>query len=187
MKTEAPWCKKSGLESSILVSVNKIQDTFMKAHDRHADSMFRYCYTRVSNRDDALDLTQDAFTRTWDYLYKGKTIRNLKAFMFMTLNNLIIDWYRKKKPIPLDYDVALQIPDTEHSKDPFLEAEGKWALSLLDKLQEKQKTVVTLRYVEGFSPKEIAKLLGEEENTVSVRIHRAIASLQELVQKQNYE
>jgi len=145
--------------------------------------MFRYCYGRVSNRDDALDLTQETFMRTWDYLYRGKKIANIKAFLFTTLNNLITDWYRKKKPVQLDPDMAQQIPDESYGSDPSLEAEGKWALSLLGTLEEKQREAVTLRYVEGLSPREIAEISGENENTISVRINRAIASLRKAVEQ----
>ncbi len=160
--------------------MNKVQEKFVTAHTDYSDAMFRYCYVRVSNREQALDLTQEAFMKTWKHLYEGKAIKNLKAFLFTTLNNLIIDWYRKKKALPLDEKDASQIPDEQHTKDPSLEAEGKWALSLLNKLDAKSKTVVMLRFVEGWSPKEIAKHLGEKENAISVRIHRGLASLKEL-------
>jgi RNA polymerase sigma-70 factor (ECF subfamily) len=162
-----------------------VKNAFITAYDSHSDSMFRYCYMRVSNREEALDLVQESFMRTWDYLQKGREIKNLKAFLFMTLNNQIIDWYRKKKSVQLEDEIAEAIPDEYHSKDPAIEIDGKWALSLLDKLDDKTKNVITLRYVEEWSPKEIAKLLGETENSVSVRIHRGIDSLQKFVKTQN--
>ena len=167
------------------MSVDETHNIFMEAYDANADAMFRHCYVRVSNRDEALDLTQEAFTNTWDYLHKGNEIRNPKAFLFKTLNNLIVDWYRKKKSVPLDDEVALQIPDEHHSKDPGVEMDGKWAMSLLDTLDEKHRTVVELRLVEGWTPKEIAISLGETENAVSVRIHRGIEKLRGFVDEPN--
>jgi RNA polymerase sigma-70 factor, ECF subfamily len=164
--------------------VKKIQNQFIEAYESYADSLFRHCYFRVNNREEAKDLTQDAFMKTWGYLYKGGQIKNLKAFLFSTLNNLIIDWYRKKKPEALDEEWALNIPYEGYNKDTLLEAEGKLAMSLLNKLDDKTKKVVTLRLVEGWPPKEIAEFLGESENAVSVRIHRGIASLQNIVKEQ---
>ena len=166
--------------------VNTAQETFADAYEEFSDSLFRHCYIRVSSRDEALDITQETFMKTWDYMQKGNQVKNVKGFLFKTLNNLIIDWYRKKKPEALEDEVAVQLPDEHHSKDPHIEAEGKWALSLLDSLDEKHRTVVAMRLVEGFSPKEIAAMLGERENTVSVRIHRGIATLRALVDEQNH-
>jgi len=169
------------------MTVNETQQTFATAYEKFSDSIFRHCYIRVSDREEAIDLTQEAFMRTWDYLRKGNKIKNLKAFLFQTLNNLIIDWYRKKKSVPLEDEFASQIPDEHHSKDPYVESEGKWALSLLDMLDEKHRTVVELRLVEDWSPKEIAALLGESENAVSVRIHRGIGLLKSFVESKNYK
>jgi RNA polymerase sigma-70 factor (ECF subfamily) len=50
-------------------------------------------------------------------------------------------------------------------------------LPKLDRLDEKYRQVVIMRYIDELSPKEIAEVLGDEENTVSVRLHRAIQKL----------
>lgn len=75
---------------------------FTQAYEEHADALFRHCYFRVSNRERALELTQEAFMKTWDSVAQGKEINNYRAFLFRVLNNLIIDEYRKKKSTSLD-------------------------------------------------------------------------------------
>ncbi|MCI0619808.1 sigma-70 family RNA polymerase sigma factor [Candidatus Wolfebacteria bacterium] len=156
------------------------EELFLKAYEGFGDSVFRHCYLRVSPREEAVDITQEAFMKVWDYLRTGQEVHNMKAFVFKTVNNLIIDWYRKKKPVTLDDEEALRIPDTLHATDPELAALGREALTLLARLDGEYRTVVELRIIEGFGPKEIAEILGETENAVSVRIHRGIAKLREL-------
>ena len=56
-------------------------------------------------------------------------------------------------------------------------------LTMVDKLDEKYREPVLLRYVDGFSPKEIANILDESTNVISVRIHRGIRLLKTLMKR----
>ena len=55
--------------------------------------------------------------------------------------------------------------------------DGKQAIELVKELPQQYREVVVMRYVDGLRPKEIAVLVEETENVVSVRIHRGIALL----------
>jgi len=52
----------------------------------------------------------------------------------------------------------------------------------LQKLPDAYREALSLRYIEGLSPQEIGKIVGESENAVSVRIHRGLKKLKELLQ-----
>ena len=54
-------------------------------------------------------------------------------------------------------------------------------LTVVGQLDEDARDALILRYVEGFTPKEIAALSGESANAVSVRINRAIKKVQSLI------
>ena len=56
----------------------------------------------------------------------------------------------------------------------------KEVVDKLFEIDEKYRDVLVLRYTEGLSVQEIAEVLGERENTVSVRIHRGIQQLRKL-------
>src|SRR3989344_6415935 len=75
---------------------------FLEAYDKYADAIFRYCYYRVFDRDKANDYVQEAYCRTWKYLMQGNQIENIRAFLYRTANNIIIDESRKKKSFSLD-------------------------------------------------------------------------------------
>src|SRR3989344_7619964 len=78
------------------------EQQFTKAYKDHADALFRYCYLRVSDRELAKDLLQNVCFRAWQYIKKGGVVNNMKAFLFTTARNLVIDEYRKKKTVSLD-------------------------------------------------------------------------------------
>jgi RNA polymerase sigma-70 factor (ECF subfamily) len=165
---------------------------FEEAYTRYSDELFRHCYLRVSDRERALELTQEAFLRTWEYVEKGNVVLEFRPFLYRTLKNLIIDEYRKMKTSSLDAMVedteggsieALLPPDESNTLEAAIDRfEGVRALDALKKLPDAYKEVLIMRYVEGLSPKEIAQSLDENENAVSVRVHRGLKKLKSLLE-----
>jgi RNA polymerase sigma-70 factor (ECF subfamily) len=166
-----------------------LDTAFTAAFDSYADELMRHAYYRLSDRDKALELTQECFLRAWDYARTGKDIKDIRAFLYRTLRNLIIDEYRRKKPSSLD-----AILEDENVSDAILADErdelaaavdrldGARALSLLPELPAAYAEVLLLRFVEGLAPSEIAARLEVSENVVSVRIHRALKALRLLAE-----
>lgn len=163
----------------------KEQKKFIEAYDTYADAIFRHCFIRISNREKAKDIMQDTFTRTWEYIAKGNEIKNIRAFLFRVANNIIVDTYRKKREVSLDelrewgFD-----PGFDESEKNQTAIDARSAIAMMEKLDAKYREVMLLRYVDEFLPKEIAKIVGESENIVSVRIHRGLAQLRKIIAPQ---
>lgn len=155
---------------------------FVKAYDEYADAVFRYCFFKLSNREIAKDLVQETFIKTWSYIAEGKQIVNLKAFLYKVARNLIIDEYRKQKTTSLD-ELTDQGFDREGSRgeEIILSSEVDIVLRAIEKLEPHFREVIVMRYVHDLSPKEIADILGENENAVSVRLNRAVRKAQEIL------
>ena len=159
-----------------------LQDEFIKAYEQYSDAIFRHCYYRIYHRERARELTQDVFMKTWRYIAEGKQVENLRAFLYRVANNIIIDEVRKKKEASLEQlSEAGFNPGTDPQPQLAAGLELEKTLVVLNQLDEKYKTVITLRYVEGYSPREIAKIFNESENTVSVRLHRGLKQLRSLI------
>ncbi|KND49514.1 MAG: RNA polymerase sigma factor [Parcubacteria bacterium C7867-008] len=166
------------------------QDTtkayFLDIHEKHADEIFRFCLMKVSNKEKAEDLTQEAFMRFWQSVRRGETIRQERAFLYTLARNLVIDWYRKKKESSLD---VIQEEGVDFAGDDRADVERfaqmNEALAVIDTLDAPSKEAILLRYVEGWSPQEIANLTGETANAVSVRLNRAIKKVQERIHATN--
>lgn len=167
------------------------EQEFLDAFDEYADALFRHCILRISDRERAKDIVSDAFAKTWDYLVKGGVIVDFKPFLYRCMNNLIVDEYRKKKNESLDALLNEQeVPESAFpelvvgDRDDFeLEVDAKHVGKLLEQMPDKYREVVVMRYLDGLLPAEIAELLGESVNSVSVRIHRGMAWLTKRAQE----
>jgi RNA polymerase sigma-70 factor (ECF subfamily) len=166
---------------------------FLKAFEDFNDALFRHALLRISNREKAIDLVHDTFTKVWSYLRNGYEIDNFRPFLYKVLNNLIIDEYRRKKEASLDALLALEGVD-EGSFDELSEStaealaatiDGKKAFELLEQLPDQYKEVIILRFVDQLGPREISKLIEETENVVSVRIHRGLKTLRNMLEAQD--
>lgn len=160
-----------------------MQKQFESIYQAESDAVFRFCLLRTSDHDLALDLTQDTFMRFWDTLCKDKQIKNCRAFLFAVARNLIIDWYRKKKSVSLENMLIEGSEDKNEllssSAGIEIQAEAKNLVRKINSLDETYRDAVYLRCVEGLKPKEIAEIIGESANVVSVRINRGLRILRE--------
>lgn len=163
---------------------------FLKAFDEYNDALFRHASLRVNNREKAIDLVHDTFTKVWAYLRGGYEIDNFRPFLYKVLNNLIIDEYRKKKESSLDALLELDGVDEgsfEELSESTIEGmsatiDGKKAFDLLTELPDQYREVIILRFVDQLGPKEISELIEESENVVSVRIHRGLKLLRQKIE-----
>lgn len=163
----------------------KINETaFVEAYDLYADAIFRYCLIRVRDRETAKDLMQETFTKTWAYLQAGNDVENLRAFLYKVAHNTTMSTLVRAKTDSLDalkegggYD-----PQDEKDVSPEQLAEQSLMMKHLHELDEASRDTLVLRYMNGLPVKEIAVMRGEEAGAVSVRIHRALKTLQEKMQ-----
>jgi len=169
-----------------------IEKSFREAFERHSDELFRHAALRLSDRDRALELTQECFLRSWQFVARGEEIREMRPFLFRTLRHLIIDEYRKSKSFSLDammendeggtIEAMLPRDDTNTLEAAIDRFDSKRAVGEIKKLPELYREVLTMRYVQDLSLKDIAALLEESENVVSVRLHRGLKKLHALLQ-----
>lgn len=162
------------------------QKSFLEAYETYNDAIFRYCYYQTSNREIALDLTQDTFLRTWEYLEKDIAVENIRALLYRIARNLVIDYRRKKKSQSLDalFETGLDFGHDERTlhEERFDVEEAR---ELLNHLEDPYRETMILRYVEDFEVSEIAQMLQEPPNTISVRIHRAIEKLRAITKNRH--
>jgi RNA polymerase sigma-70 factor (ECF subfamily) len=168
-----------------LDNVKAVEKAFLEAYDEYVDALFRHCLLRIRDREIAKDIVQETFAKTWDYLSQGKKVDHLRAFLYRVANNLIVDTTRRKRSSSLDAlmeDDGYEVAD-EHVANPADVPDARFAIKLLGSLDEMYRSVITMRFIDGLSPKEIASALSVSENVVSVRIHRGIERLKQLTQK----
>ncbi len=158
---------------------------FNEIYRAESDAVFRFCLLRTSDREIALDFTQDTFMKFWNVLAdtERQPVKNHRTFLFTIARNQVIDWYRKKKSLSLE--AMMEGADGEQN-DAFAPAlEGSVETSVeaehlkrkIQGLAEPYRHAVYLRCVEELKPREIAEILGESVNVISVRISRGLRQL----------
>lgn len=159
---------------------DEAKDYFLQSYDTYADAIFRFTLMKVSDREKAQDITQEVFLRFWQKLRDGAVLRNDRALLYAIARNLVIDWYRKKKETSLDALTEEGFEARGTDEVPILQnAMNEEVLRVIHTLDESSRETLLLRFVEGFSPAEIALLHGETANAVSVRINRALKKVRE--------
>ena len=163
-----------------------IMEQFMKAYDELSDAIFRHCWFKIGDKEKAKDIMQDTFTKTWQAINQGSQVSNLKPFLYKVANNLIIDEYRKKKELSLDGLMADGFePGFDELKTTEQVIDAKLVINTINQLDDKYREAVLMRYIDELSLKEIAEITGDSENNISVRIHRGLQQLKDILNKNN--
>lgn len=163
----------------------ELEQNFTKLYEAHADAIFRFVLLKTRNRQEALDITQDAFMKTWRYMSDGNIIKNARSFLYKTAYTTFLNTTRKRTAISLDTlkEDGWEPVDEETVAHPEAHAvrseEHVNVMRAVMSLPDPFRDVLLLRYVDELSVKEIAEITGEKENTISVRIHRALVKLKE--------
>lgn len=171
-------------------NVSDHEARFLKAFDEYNDALFRHASLRISNREKAIDLVHDTYTKVWSYIRDGYEIENFRPFLYKVLNNLIIDEYRRRKESSLDALFEVEGVDEgsfEELSESSVEVlaatiDGRRAFELLEELPDQYREVILYRFVDGLGPREISELIEESENVISVRIHRGLRLLRQKIE-----
>ena len=148
----------------------------------HGAMIARIARSYESNAARAEELVQEIFLAVWQALPSFRGDAKMRSFIARIAHNRSISHVdreaRAPRSIPLDDAMASAIPSPEevasaNSARAKLEA-------AVQRLPLNQKLVVTLA-LEGFSPEEVADVLGITATAASVRLHRAKAALEQML------
>ena len=168
--------------STIDQNLSRLSALIEAAYNEYADAIFRHCYFRLMQRERAKELMQETFLRVFEYVKKGSTVENMRAFLYRIANNLIVDDVRKRKEMSLD---ALQEegfdPKGEDGTEYAVKFDHEQLLGILQRIEKDDRELIVMRYVDNLRPKDIAEMLNLSSNVVSVRLHRAMKQLEDIL------
>ncbi|MCX5632977.1 MAG: sigma-70 family RNA polymerase sigma factor [Phycisphaerae bacterium] len=184
-------------EASLLVqakagNMEAVERLILKYQDRVYNTILKIC----GNRDDAAELTQDAFVKVIQNLKNFKGQSSFYTWLFRIAVNATLNFCKKNsrisfQPLQSEPDEALkkQLKDyliDKTSPQPPQIAAAKELQSLilkaLEKLDADQRAVIVLRDIEQMNYTEIAETLGIEIGTVKSRIARGRKNLREILE-----
>lgn len=162
----------------------KDPDAFAELYDTYVASVYRFVYFKLSNKEEAEDITSEIFMKAWDYLTQddNDTVGNFRALIYSMARNRVIDAYRERaarKEFPIED--AAQVPSSVNIHiEADIRIEAQKLLDLLKRLKQEYQEVIHLKHIEGLTIREIAKVLDKSSGSVRVTLHRAVRKLQEL-------
>lgn len=155
---------------------------FGSLYDEHADAIFRYLAYRLGDRERAKELTQEVFMRLWRHLAAGKPVEYEKAFLYTIAKRLFINDIRGAAAAysleATEDATGFEPVDTSQNLQTSAELSELW--DLVATLPPATAELLRLRYQDGLSVEDIATLFDAKQNTISMRISRAIEHLKKI-------
>lgn len=142
-------------------------------YTRYAGSLYAICIRYVGDRELARDLMHDSMIRIYDTIGKYRPTGSLKSWMSRVTVNLVIDHMRKERKfliVPLEGEQE-KIP--EPSADEMRTVPKEELIRMISALPEAKRVIFNLFCIEGYSHKDISKMLGIKEKTSSSLLFKA--------------
>ncbi|OGY90174.1 MAG: hypothetical protein A3B30_04295 [Candidatus Komeilibacteria bacterium RIFCSPLOWO2_01_FULL_52_15] len=154
-------------------------EAFGFIYDSYIDRIHRYVAFRISDAGLVHDLIQDVFLETWEYLVSKRPVDNIRSFLYRVAHNKIVDYYRTRER---QAALITDLPDEQPIQNQL---EATVDLVLIKKsivhLKSEYQDVIVLRFIEGLNIAEISAVMSKEPPAIRVLLHRALASLRQVV------
>jgi RNA polymerase sigma-70 factor (ECF subfamily) len=175
---------------SLLKAAQKLDEEALTAiFDSFAPAIYKYALRLCHDPIEADNIVGDVFSQLLEQFAGGKGPRtNLRSYLYQTAYHLVVDHSRENKhTAPLE--VAINVQERERSVPTATQIEERVLMEALvsamnSELTEDQRHVIILRFLEDFSLKETAQIIGKEVNNVKVIQNRGISKLRKALEHQ---
>jgi RNA polymerase sigma-70 factor (ECF subfamily) len=168
----------------IQASIEGDGKAFEALYIHYMKAIYRYIFFRVGDEIHAEDLTEETFVRAWEALPNYQQRKHpFSSWLYRIAHNLIIDHYRRIKPVPISNGLMRTYSDPAESMDHMVHRKNEIRLLInaVQKLNELEREIVLLRFVEGLSHKEISAMVGRSQTSCRVILHRALKALRSIL------
>jgi RNA polymerase sigma-70 factor (ECF subfamily) len=157
----------------------------------HGDSVYKFCRNLTYSKEDAEDLFQETFIKTFEQLAKLNASNNPKSFLFSTALYLWKSWKRKyarRNHLAPVEPLGDEVLDVDSMEDSIMAQEDiRIVRAIVDSLPEKFKIPIILYYTIQMSIPEISTTLKFPEGTVKSRLHKARKLIEKGLVENGYE
>ncbi|WP_433229460.1 ECF subfamily RNA polymerase sigma factor, BldN family [Micromonospora sp. CA-248260] len=164
-------------------------EAFGLIYDRYVDTVFRFVYFRVGNRQLAEDLTSDTFLRALkrigSFTWQG---RDLGAWLVTIARNLVADHFKSGRyrlevttGDVLDADREDRGPEGSPEAAVVEHITNVALLTAVTRLNPEQQECIVLRFLQGLSVAETARAMGKNEGAIKALQYRAVRALARLL------
>lgn len=164
---------------------NGNQKAYAELMARYREPVYYMLLKMVNNKDDADDLTIEAFGKAFNRLNQYTATFAFSTWLFKIATNNAIDFIRRRKMLTFSIDKRIEGEDgsemaidiRSNTPDPEEKAmqkqEVQMMMAVIEKLKPRYKSLIELRFIEELSYEEIAQRLDLPIGTVKAQLFRA--------------
>jgi RNA polymerase sigma-70 factor (ECF subfamily) len=151
------------------------REAFSKLVTRHQRYVFNLAYRLLWDYEEARDLTQEAFLRAWCCLPAFRGEAKFTTWLYRIVTNLCLNRLSELRRNLLELNHECLSAPVEFDPSSLCEEKERreFIHRQIEDLPVKYRLVITLRYLHGFSYREIAEILGIPISTVKTHLFRA--------------
>ena len=155
---------------------------FDYVYNEYAKELYNIAYGYTRNRDDSIDIMQNAYVILLESNKKFESNEHIKYFLIRVTINESLDLIKSasKKRVIKNNDVVVNFPETKKEELPYDLSE------IVNTLPEKYKTIIILHYYDDMKIKDISNVLKISEAAVKKRLERARNLIKEIIER-NYK
>ena len=168
----------------VKAAINGDQQAFSELLNRYRDSIFFMLLKIVNNKDDAEDLTIEAFGKAFKNLHQYSPKYAFSTWLFKIASNNCIDFLRKKKGVTVSFDnnpseigidnnISFKASTLDPEEDMIRSQKTVIMRNIVKKLKPRYRNLIELRYFKEYSYEEIATELNLPLGTVKAQLFRA--------------
>ena len=150
------------------------------------NKLYRFALRFLGNEEEAKDIVQEVFIRVWNGREQMQQVENWEAWCMRISRNLSLDRVRlinRKQTRPIEESRDIHQADLTPYQSTEMEENMQKITQMIEALPEKQRQVIHLRDVEGYSYQEICDILEIDMNQVKVTLFRARNAVREKLTK----
>lgn len=148
------------------------------------EKLYRVAFSYSKNEDAALDIVQETIVKALKNINNLKEKEYVKTWFYRILINECLQYVKKNKKIIL---CELQEIEDKIEWNENINIEGIDIYNYIQELNEKLKTVITLRFFEDMKIDEIAKITKTNVNTVKSRLYKGLEKLKKTINRKESE
>jgi RNA polymerase sigma-70 factor (ECF subfamily) len=158
-----------------------------RIYDAYSPGLYRYAMRRLSDQDLAEECVAETFSRFLQAL-KGKRGPGsyLQAYLYRMAHNWIVDHYRREPMQPVELSEEYHDENADPVGDTGRRLLKEHLQRVLKRLTPDQQQVIALKYLEGWENEEIARSLKKPVGAIKSIQHRALATLQRILNREEF-
>jgi len=173
--------KNISLETKLVIAVKQgNKEAFKDLYFRYYDQLYRFAWYRTQSEDLSREYLQELFTRVWEKRKRLKPDKSIKAYLYRSLSNLMIDAARlhSSQNLPIDH---FNSRSNQQDLDLHIDIQ-----SAINNLPQKLKDVYLLSRYDGFKYIEIAEICAISVKAVEKRMTKAFTILRKAFPKKYF-